>query len=113
MDNIDTDGTFDIEKDKTELITTSLKAGEITLTPNFQAMRKEFNEKRSKLVRVFVNLTKTTQDNKKYLAIIPLRKNKCIKNYFCGGIFLPHIFSATVLHSAYREFDRFRFLFSI
>ena len=65
LDNIDTGGTFDIEKDKPEFITTSLKAGEITLTPNFQAMRKEFNEKRSKLVRVFVNLAKTTQDNKK------------------------------------------------
>ncbi len=70
---------MNVEKDKPELISTSLKAGEITLTPNFAEMRKEFNEKKSKLVRVHVNLTKTTQDKKKYLAIIALRINNCEK----------------------------------
>ena len=68
-----------IEKDKPELLSTSLKAGEITLTPNFEAMRKAFKEKKSKLVRVHVNLTKVHQGKKKYQAIIALRINNCIK----------------------------------
>jgi len=79
LENIYAEEKFEIEKDKPELVSTSLKAGEITLTPNFQAMRREFIEKRSKLVRVHINLTKTIQDKKKYLAIIALRINKCIK----------------------------------
>lgn len=77
--NIDTGGQFNIEKDKPELISTSLKDGAITLTPNFTVMRKVFNEKNSKLARVHVNLTKTNQGKKEYLAIIALRINNCIK----------------------------------
>ena len=79
LENIDTGGQIDIEKDKPDLVSTSMKAGEITLTPNFTAMRKVFKEKNSKLARVHVNLTKTNQDEKKYLAIIALRINNCIK----------------------------------
>jgi hypothetical protein len=79
LENIDTGGKIDIEKDKPELVSASLKAGEITLTPNFAAMYKNFNEKNSKLARVHVNLTKTTQGKKEYLAIIALRINDCIK----------------------------------
>ena len=79
LENIDTGGKIDIERDKPELVSASLKAGEITLTPNFAAMYKIFNEKNSKLARVHVNLTKTTQGKKEYLAIIALRINDCIK----------------------------------
>lgn len=79
LENIDTGGQINIEKDKPELVTTSLKAGEITLTPNFANMREVFYEKKSKLARVHVNLTKTSKGKKKYLAIIALRINNCIK----------------------------------
>mgnify|MGYP006117978537 CR=1 FL=1 len=79
LEKIDTGGQIKIEKDKPELLSTSLKAGEITLTPNFEAMRKAFKEKKSKLVRVHVNLTKVHQGKKKYQAIIALRINNCIK----------------------------------
>lgn len=79
LDNVDTEGQFKIEKVKGELFSTSMKAGEITLTPNFKALRKTFNEKKVKLVRVHANLTKTTEDKKKYLAIIALRISDCIK----------------------------------
>jgi len=79
LENIDTRGQLNIEKDKPELLTTNLKAGEITLTPNFAAMRKIFNEKKTKLARVHVNLTKTHEGKKEYLAIIALRINNCIK----------------------------------
>ena len=79
LDNIDTSGQFEIEKDKPALVTANLKAGEITLTPNFNAIRKVLNKKNSRMVRVHVNLTKTNQDTKKYLAIIALRIKDCIK----------------------------------
>ncbi|MBT5257671.1 MAG: cytochrome c [Nitrospina sp.] len=79
LENIDIGRKLEIEKDKPDLVSTRLGIGEITLTPNFEAMRREFIEKRSKLVRVHINLTKTIQDKKKYLAIIALRINKCIK----------------------------------
>ncbi|MGV7221176.1 MAG: hypothetical protein ACQ9MH_06610 [Nitrospinales bacterium] len=79
LDNIDTSGEFDIETDKPGLVTTSLKAGEITLTPNFNPIRRVYSKKNSRLVRVHVNLTKTNQDKKEYLAIIALRVKDCIK----------------------------------
>jgi hypothetical protein len=46
LENIDTGGQINIEKDKSELVSTSMKPREITLTPNFKAMRKVFNEKK-------------------------------------------------------------------
>ena len=79
LENIDTEGQFNIEKDKPELVSTNLNAGEITLTPNFKAVRNVFREKSSKLVRVHINLTKTNEEKKKYLAIIALRISSCIK----------------------------------
>ncbi len=79
LENIDIGGQINVEKDKPKLFSASLKAGEITLTPDFTAMRKIFNEKNSKLARVHVMLTKTTENKKEYLAIIALRINNCIK----------------------------------
>lgn len=79
LDNIDTGGKLKIENDKLELVSTSLKAGEITLTPNFSALQKYYKEKQKKMVRVHVSLTKQGKEKKKYLAIIALRINKCVK----------------------------------
>jgi hypothetical protein len=76
---VNTEGQFETEKDKPELLSISMKAGEITLTPNFKAMSKVFNEKSSKLIRLHVNLTKTKNGKKKYLDIIALRIINCIK----------------------------------
>ncbi len=79
LENINIGGPFKIENDKREFVSTSLKAGEITLTPNFPAVRKTYKEKQKKMVRVHINLTKNGKDKKKYLAIIALRINDCIK----------------------------------
>ncbi|MFT4578945.1 MAG: hypothetical protein ACI9UO_001772 [Nitrospinales bacterium] len=79
LENIDTGGKLYIEKDKGELFSASLKAGEITLTPNFAALRKTYKNKQKKMVRVHVSLTKKDKNKKKYLAIIALRIKDCIK----------------------------------
>ncbi len=79
LDKVSTEGQFEIEVDKKELISTQLKAGEITITPNFDALRKLYKEKQTKLVRVHVNLTRKSKGKKKYLAIIAVRINNCIK----------------------------------
>jgi hypothetical protein len=79
LENIETGGRLNIEKDKPELVSASMKAGEITLTPNIEVVRKLFKEKKSKLLRVHVNLTKTNEEQKKYMAIIALRISNCIK----------------------------------
>jgi len=79
LEKIDTSGQIDIETDKPGLVTTSLKAGEITLTPNFKPIRKVYSKKNSRLVRVHIKLTKTNEDKKEYLAIIALRVKDCIK----------------------------------
>ncbi|MBC8285410.1 MAG: cytochrome c [Nitrospinae bacterium] len=79
LENVGAGEQFEIEIDKKELISTQLKAGEITLTPNFDAVRSAYKEKKAKLVRVHVNLTQNTKEKKKYLAIIAVRINSCIK----------------------------------
>ena len=45
LENINTGEQINIEKDKSELVSTSMKPGKINLTPNFKAMRKVFNKK--------------------------------------------------------------------
>ena len=79
LENIDTDGHFNIENDQKELVSTSLKAGEITLTPIFSALRNTYSKKHKKMVRAHINLTKEVNGSKKYLAIIAFRINSCIK----------------------------------
>ncbi|MBT6345936.1 MAG: cytochrome c [Nitrospina sp.] len=79
LENVETEGKFEVEIDRSELVSANFKAGEITLTPNFSALRKAFYEKKTKLVRVHVNLTKKNKDKKDYLAIIALRMSDCIK----------------------------------
>jgi hypothetical protein len=79
LENINVGGQFKIEKDKGTLVTTSLKEGELTISPNFYALRRTYNKKQAKLVRVHVSLTKKSNGKKKYLAIIALRIKNCIK----------------------------------
>ena len=79
LENVETEGKFEVEIDRSELVSANFKAGEITLTPNFSALRKAFYEKKTKLVRVHVNLTKKNKDKKDYLAFIALRMSDCIK----------------------------------
>ncbi|PIR01732.1 MAG: hypothetical protein COV66_00010 [Nitrospinae bacterium CG11_big_fil_rev_8_21_14_0_20_45_15] len=80
LDNVEVGGHFEIESDKENFVTTSVKAGELTLTPNFINLLKTFKKENTGLVRVHVSLTKGEEDNKQYLAIIALRIKDCFKN---------------------------------
>ncbi len=77
LDNIDIKGGFKIESDKEDFVSTSVKAGKLTLIPNFRKLIKIFNKKQTGLVRVHINLTKGEKDKKRYLAIIALRIKNC------------------------------------
>jgi len=79
LDNIETGGTFNIEIDKENFVSTLNKAGELKLTPNFKTLLKTYRKKQSRLVRVHVNLTKGKGKKKRYLAIIALRIKNCLK----------------------------------
>jgi hypothetical protein len=76
---IDTSGQINIETDKPGLVTTTLHNDAITLTPNYKPIRRVYNKKNSRLVRVHVKVTRTNEEKKKYLAIIALRVKDCIK----------------------------------
>lgn len=78
LDNVNVGGHFNIEMDKENLVSTSIKAGELTLTPNLIPVLKTFKEKQTRLVRVHVNLTKGENDKKRFLAIIALRISDCL-----------------------------------
>jgi len=78
LENVNVGGHFNLEMDKENLVLTSIKAGELTLTPNVIPLLKTFRKNRKKLVRVTVNLTKGEKDNKEYLAIVALRIRDCL-----------------------------------
>lgn len=65
--------------DKENFVLTSIKAREITLTPNFNLLLNTYREKQTKLVRVHINLTEGETDKKIYLAIIALRIRYCLR----------------------------------
>ena len=78
LENVNVGGHFNIETDKENLVSTSIKAGELTLTPNLTPLLKYFRKNRKKLVRVTVNLTKGGKGEKEYLAIVALRIRDCL-----------------------------------
>ncbi len=79
LDNVNVGGHFNIEMDKENLVLTSIRAGELTLTPNLIPLLKTYKEKQTKLVRVHINLTEGENDKKIYLAIIALRIRYCLR----------------------------------
>ena len=78
LDNVNVGGHFNVEMDKENFVLTSIKAGELTLTPNFKFLLKTFRKKRTRTVRVHINLTKGENDDKRYLAIVALRISGCL-----------------------------------
>jgi len=80
LENVEVGGQFQIENDKENLVTTRIKTGELTLTPNFAPVLKTFKKENTGLVRAHISLTKGEEDTKQYLAIIALRIKDCFKN---------------------------------
>jgi hypothetical protein len=79
LDNVNIEGHFNIEVDKENLVLTNIKEGELTLTPNFIPLLKTYKKKRTKLVRVHINLTQGENDDKRYLAMVALRISDCLR----------------------------------
>ena len=79
LKNLDTKGHFDMEIDKKNAVLASIKGKELTLTPNLTPLLKKLRDKRKKMARVTISLTKGKDEEKKYLAIVALRIRDCIK----------------------------------
>jgi len=79
LDHVNVEGNFNVEMDKENFVLTSIKAGELTLTPNFNLLLNTYRKKQTKLVRVHINLTEGETDKKIYLAIIALRIRYCLR----------------------------------
>ena len=79
LENLDLGEQFDIEVDKKNFVSTTIKEKKLTLTPNFIDLLKTFKSEQKQIVRLNVNLTRKKNGKKKYLAIIVLRINDCVK----------------------------------